>query len=674
MLTDTLSRFLLVFLSIETILQEPTIYRRRQKLRAMKNGLDLGGAYAAMLGRIKAEGGEKARLGMAVLMWISHSQRPLQADELCYAIAIRIESNDLDNDDIPTISTLVDCCQGLVTVDKGGSTVRLIHFTLHEHLRAHPDLFDRAHSTMAETCLTYLNFQRVKDLPAGLSSDPRNTPFLEYSSLYWGSHMRIELSDRAVTFALQLLDQFSSHISAEYLWKSIKNGFPFGYYFGDKPFSALHCISYFGIPEVAYALIKMGRWNLNQRDCLGVTPLIWAARYGHEGVVRLLVREKHIQPDQHDANNGRTALSWAAGNGHEGVVGTFLGEQFVNPGSVGRRWGKSARVVNLLFGDRYVNPNSSSKFGRTPLWWAVENGHEGIVKLLLAREDVNPDTPDTKYGQTQLLLAARQSYEGIVKLLLGRKDVNPNTPDAIFGQTPLLWAVENGHEGIVKLLLGREDVNPNAPDTKYGRTPLSRAARNGHKGVIKLLFERKDVNPDTPGTKYGQTLLSLAAQEDYEEIVELLLRQEDVNLGTPDTRYDKTPLLLAAQQNFGGRTMWPGRDDGASAMWSGRYVGLGTQDTGPDNPSLSWAARNGREEIVKLLLEQKDVTPDTRDEYGRTPLLWAAMNGHEGTVKLLLGSKDVNPNSSSNSGETALGLATYYRHHRVVELLQVQHP
>ena len=109
-------------------------------------------------------------------------------------------------------------------------------------------------------------------------------------------------------------------------------------------------------------------------------------------------------------------------------------------------------------------------------------------------------------------------------------------------------------------------------------------------------------------------------------------------------------------------------------MWSGRYVGLGTQDPGPDNPSLSWAARNGREEIVKLLLEQKDVTPDTRDEYGRTPLLWAAMNGHEGTVKLLLGSKDVNPNSSSNSGETALGLATYYRHHRVVELLQVQHP
>ena len=297
-----MSRLLLVFLSIETILQEATIYRRRQKLSAMKNGLDLGGAYEAMVGRIKAEGREKERLGMAVLMWISHTRRPLQVDELCHAIAIRIGSNDLNNDDIPTISTLLGCCQGLVTVDKGGSTVRLIHFTLQEHLRTHPSLFDTAHSTMAETCLTYLNFQRFKDLVAAPSPDPRNTPFLKYSSLHWGAHMRIEFSDRAVTFALQLLDQFDGHISAKSLWKTINDGLPFGYYSGDEPFSALHCISYFGIPEVAITLLKMNRWDVNARDSLGMTPLIWAAVYGHEEVVRLLLQKRFIQPDHQDAN------------------------------------------------------------------------------------------------------------------------------------------------------------------------------------------------------------------------------------------------------------------------------------------------------------------------------------------------------------------------------------
>jgi len=46
------------------------------------------------------------------------------------AVAIRIGSNDLDYDNIPEISTLLDCCQGLAAIDKGTSTIRLIHFTL----------------------------------------------------------------------------------------------------------------------------------------------------------------------------------------------------------------------------------------------------------------------------------------------------------------------------------------------------------------------------------------------------------------------------------------------------------------------------------------------------------------------------------------------------------------
>ena len=84
-LKEIVSRFLLVFLGIGAILGETTIYQRRQKLRAMKDGLDLGGAYQTTLGRIRAQGGKKARLGVAVLMWISHSGRPLRVDEICHA-------------------------------------------------------------------------------------------------------------------------------------------------------------------------------------------------------------------------------------------------------------------------------------------------------------------------------------------------------------------------------------------------------------------------------------------------------------------------------------------------------------------------------------------------------------------------------------------------------------
>ena len=143
--------------------------------------------------------------------------------------------------------------------------------------------------------------------------------------------MKIELSDLARAFALQLLRQFGSHISAKSLWRSINGGLPFGDYPGDKPFPALHCISYFGITEIASPFIKMNRWDVNQRDGAGMTPLIWAARCGNEEMVGLLLQKRRIQPDEQDTRYGRTALSWAARNGHEGVVRLFLGPRFVNP-------------------------------------------------------------------------------------------------------------------------------------------------------------------------------------------------------------------------------------------------------------------------------------------------------------------------------------------------------
>ena len=535
-----MSRFLLVSLTTETILQETTIYRRRQKLRALENGADLGGAYEAMLGRIKAQSGEKARLGMAVLMWVSHSRRPLQVDEICHAIAIRIGSNDLDADDIPAISTLLGCCQGLVSMDEGASTVRLIHFTLQEYLRAHPDLLGRAHATMAETCLTYLNFRHVKDPSTGPSPDLRGAPFLEYCSLYWGTHLQMGPSDRAKEFALDLLDQFDNHISANFLWKSIHRELPFYCDFRCGPFSALHCISYFGIAGLADTLVKINKRDVNQRDSAGMTPLMWAARYGHEEIVRLLLREKHIQPDLQDANSGRSAFSWAAGNGHEDVVRLFLGPGFVNPGSIDGWWGKARQEAGLLLGKRYVNPNSLSRFGRTPLLVAAGGGHKEVVKLLLGREDVNPDTPDEIHGQTPLSWAAKNGHEGIVKLLLGRRGVNPDNSDK-HGRTPLSWAAGNGSEGAVELLLERKDVNPDTLDTRYGQTPLSWAAERGHVGVVNLLLGRKDVNPDSLD-KSGRTPLSWAAVNGHERVVKLLLGREGAN---PRSFSESGPMALA---------------------------------------------------------------------------------------------------------------------------------
>jgi len=424
----------------------------------MTDGLGLGDVYGAMLDRIKGQGGEKSRLGMATLMWISHSERPLKANELCHALAVEIGSPHLNSDNVPSMGTLLACCQGLVAVDREASTVRLIHLTLQEYLRAHPELSGIAHSTMAETCLSYLNSHQVKALSTYPSPDPQGTPFLEYSSLYWGVHAKNDLSDCAKSLALKLFSDYSNRISTKIL---LERHSPYLYKTNfDKLslFGGLHCASVFGIVEVVASLLEVEGCDINQIDCAGNTPLVWAALNGHEGVVKILLERENVSLDKPDVD-GRTPILLGAKNGHEGVVKMLL-----RRGSIG--------------------PGRSANYGQTLLHCAAEYGHEGVVKILLGRDDIDPDKSDV-YGRTPLYCASWSGQEGVVKILLDRDDVNPNKPD-LYDQTPLYCAAWYGHEGVVEALLGRGDVNPGKPDN-LGRTPLWWAVKNGYVGVTALL-------------------------------------------------------------------------------------------------------------------------------------------------------------------------------------------
>jgi len=194
----SLFRFLLASLHIEEILQEPTMRRSRGGLSGIADGLGLRVVCYAAVGRVGAQAGCGSPLGMGALMWISYPEGPLGPDELCHALAIEISSNDFNADNIPSMATLVGCCQGLISVDREVSRVRLIHFTLREYFSAHAALFSGPHSTMAEICLTYLNSHQVKALPAdffaGPPADPSDVfhdkPFLKYCSLYWSAHTK----------------------------------------------------------------------------------------------------------------------------------------------------------------------------------------------------------------------------------------------------------------------------------------------------------------------------------------------------------------------------------------------------------------------------------------------------------------------------------------------------
>ena len=554
------SRFLLASLHIEAILRETSIARRGKRLKAMKDGVGLGDAYGATLERIKAQGKERTRLAMAALTWICHAERPLQVDELCHALAVEIGAADFDSENAPSIGAVLSCCQGLITIDKEASTVRLIHFTVQEYLCSHPDLFRQPHSVIAEACLTYLNSNQISNLSSHPLPDHQIMPFLEYSSRYWGTHANRELSDHARTLALQLLNGYENHVSAVSLLKQLLDPSDVGVMTCSPCFSGLHCASFFGIIELVTVFVNAKRCEINQSDCTDNTPLSWAAMNGHDGVVKQLLEREDVDPDRLDSTHN-TPLSWAASNGHEGVV-------------------------RLLLCQKDVDPNRPGGQGGTPLFWATNSGHEGVVKLLIARKDVDLNRPNAN-GRTPLGSTTISGHEGVVKLLLGQEDVDPNLPDSD-GRTPLWCATATGHEGIVRLLLARGDVDPNRP-SENGRTPLGGAAERGHERVVKLLLGRKDVDPDRPDNQ-GSTPLSWAAGNGHERVVQLLLGRSDIDPNRSD-KNDQTPLSWAAEN---------GHEQVVNLLLERDDVNPNRSDKNDRTP-LWWAAEKGHEGVVKLL-------------------------------------------------------------------------
>jgi Ankyrin repeats (3 copies) len=93
----------------------------------------------------------------------------------------------------------------------------------------------------------------------------------------------------------------------------------------------------------------------------------------------------------------------------------------------------------------------SYTYGRSPLWWAAENRHEAVVKLLLEK-GAEPDSREGGEPRTPLSRAAVNGHEAVVKLLL-EKGVKPDSRERGSGRTPLSQAAVNGHEAVVKLLL-----------------------------------------------------------------------------------------------------------------------------------------------------------------------------------------------------------------------------
>ena len=118
----------------------------------------------------------------------------------------------------------------------------------------------------------------------------------------------------------------------------------------------LMMVCYKGNLEIAKVLIKADKSTVNQTDFDGKSALILASLYGHNEIVRLLLKNGS-NPNMTD-NDGRSSLMAASQNGY-------------------------TETVDLLL-DAGADPNLVYKSGQSALTSASYRGHSEVVKLLLA--------------------------------------------------------------------------------------------------------------------------------------------------------------------------------------------------------------------------------------------------------------------------------------------------
>ncbi|KAF3291535.1 hypothetical protein TWF970_000749 [Orbilia oligospora] len=409
------------------------------------------------------------------------------------------------------------------------------------------------------------------------------------------------------------------------------------------------------------------------------TPLEAAVAYECRGVVRFLV-DRMVQMEIERVT--RDVVLASALYGYEDVLKSMLKRGVdlkTMDDNIGRGqgllWnaldGRHEGIVKLLV-HIGVDPNEreNDEKAKTPLIFAIKNGLESVVRLLVDKADLDAEA---NYLRTPLSVSVKKRRRDLVELLL-EKGAHVTAP-------ALSAAFENKDEDMVNLLLERKQ-DPEGADS-WGNTLLHAAAGHGHEAAIRLLIS-EGANIQAERKSYQTPLL--VAVEHISEVAVRLLVEANIKIGRDKSEVVQEVLFelmyrSPEAENIIDYLIEMGADLEGNSGQKALSIAEERDDekmveyllkkgAHPAAGLLPWAALRGFESVVRLLID-KGVDLDDTGGYRGTGLFYAALKGHLSIVKALV-EAGADLEASDNNGDTPLATSAqvYHRHaYDVVEFL-----
>ncbi|CZT17723.1 uncharacterized protein RCC_03560 [Ramularia collo-cygni] len=237
-------------------------------------------------------------------------------------------------------------------------------------------------------------------------------------------------------------------------------------------------------------LIRSGAFVDARSSPTGLTPLSYAATFGHMECIRVLLA--HGASTNIKAVGGDAPLHLAAQKGH-------------------------LESLKLLL-DKGAARDDTTSSGCTALHCAVSGGWKECVEILLASGAST--NIRNHYGDLASHIAARQGHLECLKCLLNGNKNNLLDGRGRRGCNPLMVAISNGHTTCAELLLGK-GADPSLAEDR-GRSAIHFAR---DEACVRILA-RHDTSMMTLQDHVGSTLLMISAAHGRQAVVQKLLDLE----------------------------------------------------------------------------------------------------------------------------------------------------